>query len=74
MENINSTTYITTDDNKIINETHIRWIQQIGECYSICLKSNGCSIDANTSTTHKICKLNNPDNFNKLHENFHNIK
>ena len=74
MENINSTKYITADDNKIINETHIRWIHQIGECYEICSKSNGCSANPNSNTTHKICKLNNPDNFNQLHEIFHNIK
>ena len=68
MENINSTKYITIDDNKIINETHIRWIHQIGECYHICSKSTGCSID----NTHKICKFNNSENYNKLYEIFHN--
>lgn len=61
MEN-NKNSYLKTDDNKVINEKHIRWIKKISECLEVCTKSTGCSVN----DTHKICKLNNPDSYNKL--------
>ena len=57
-----SQTYLKTDNNKIINEKHIRWVQKMGECLEVCTKSSGCSIKC--GDTHRICKLNNPDSYN----------
>ena len=67
MEN-NQTQYIKTDDNKIINERHIKWVKKMGDCLEVCTKSTGCSIT--NGGTHKICKLNNLHSYNKLNEHF----
>ena len=61
-------TYIRTDNNKIINEQHIRWVQKTGDCLEICIKMSGCNVQNND--THKICKLNNIDSYNKLNKFF----
>jgi len=58
--------YIKTDNNKIINETHIRWVKKLNNCLEVCTKSTGCSI----GDTHRICKLNTPDSYDKLNANF----
>ena len=60
--------YLKTDDNKIINEKHIRWIRKINDCLEICTKSIGCNIE--NKDTHRICKLNNPYSYNKLNDLF----
>ena len=60
--------YIKTDDNKIINEKYIRWVRKMADCLEVCTKSNGCAIEL--GQTHKICKLNNPDSFAKLNQQF----
>ena len=65
MQNNNS--YIKTDDNKIINEKQIRWIQKIDECLYICTRSNGCILRENTN---KLCKVNNFDSYTKLNKLF----
>jgi hypothetical protein len=72
MDNINNnnTFYIKTDDNKIINEKHIRWVQKMSDCLEVCTKSTGCSVNVKNGDTHKICKLNNPDSYNKLNKYF----
>ena len=62
MEN-NKNSYVKTDNNRIINENHIRWIEKMGDCLEVCVKSTGC---VSMIGTHKICKLNNPDCYNKL--------
>ena len=62
----NNQTYIKTDNNKIINEKCIKWVQKMGECLDVCTKSNGCYV----RDTHKICKLNNVDSYNKLNKYF----
>ena len=67
MEN-NQVQYIKTDDNKIINERHIRWVKKLGDCLEICTKSTGCG--GGKEETHKICKLNNLHSYNKLNEHF----
>jgi hypothetical protein len=67
MEN-NNTFYIKTDDNKIINEKHIRWVQKMSDCLQVCMKTTGCSLE--NKDTHKICKLNNLDSYNKLNKYF----
>ena len=61
-------TYIRTDNNKIINEQHIRWVQKTGDCLEVCIKMTGCNVQNNN--THKICKLNNIDSYNKLNKFF----
>jgi hypothetical protein len=67
MEN-NSISFIKADDNKVINEKYIKWIKKMDECLAICTKSTGCSIT--NGDAHKICKLNNPDSYNKLNSLF----
>ena len=60
--------YIKTDNNKIINEKYIRWVQKINECLEVCTKSIGCH--GQSGDTHKICKINNLDSYNKLNKHF----
>ena len=64
----NSPTYIKADDNKIINEKCIRWVKKMGDCLEVCTISIGCNIS--NGKTHKICKLNNLDSYNKLIKHF----
>ena len=59
--------YIKTDDNKIINEKCIRWVKKMSECLEVCAMSSGCMVEHNT---HKICKLNNLESYNKLNKYF----
>ena len=42
--------------------------KKMSECLEVCTKSIGCDID--TGGTHKICKLNNPDSYDKLNKHF----
>jgi hypothetical protein len=63
----NNQKYIKADDNKFINEKHIRWIKKMGDCLEVCTKSTGCNIK--NGDTHQICKLNNFDSYNKLNIN-----
>lgn len=60
--------FIKTDDCKIINEKYIRWIQKMDDCLQVCVKSTGCAVEH--KGTHKICKLNNLDSYNKLNKHF----
>ena len=55
-----------TDENRILNENSIKWVQKMGECLAVCTKSDGCG----TRDTHIICKLNNLDSYNKLNKHF----
>jgi hypothetical protein len=66
MEN-NETSYIKTDDNKIINEKCIRWVKKMNDCLEVCVKSNGCDL---INGTHRICKVNSPESYNKLNRHF----
>ena len=59
--------YIKTDDNKMINEQCIRWVKKMGDCLEVCTKSNGCRP---LQDTHRICKLNSLDSYNKLNKHF----
>ena len=68
MENTTEVTFIKTDDNKIINETSIRWVKKIDECLYVCNKPTGCSIYL--YDTHKICKATNPDSYDGLNKYF----
>ena len=58
--------FLKTDENKIINETCIRWVKKMSDCLAVCTKSNGCS----DLDTHSICKLNSPYSYNKLNKHF----
>ena len=42
----------------------------MNDCLEVCTKSDGCFIDKNGGTTHKICKLNSPDSYAKLNDLF----
>ena len=64
----NTPTFLKTNDNKIINQKHIHWVQKIGYCLHVCTRSIGCNI--NNGTTHQICKLNNPHSFHTLNTFF----
>jgi len=64
----NNQKYIKTDDNIIINEKYIRWIKKIDDCLEVCTKTNGCSLL--NKDTHKICKINSLDSYNKLNKHF----
>lgn len=66
MEN-NQPSYVKTDDNKVINEHHIRWIKKMSECLEVCTKLDGCAVGVNT---HKICNINNPTSYEKLNKHF----
>jgi hypothetical protein len=59
--------YIKTDDNKVINELHIRWIKKINECLEVCTKSTGCEYRVDT---HSICKTNSLASYEKLNKLF----
>ncbi len=70
MENnatINANSYIKTDEMKVINERHIRWIKKMNDCLEICMKPKGCAIGKDT---HRICNLYTPDSYNKLNSLF----
>ena len=67
MEN-SPVSYIKTDDNRIINEKCITWVKKMSECLEVCTKSTGCNIK--TFDTHKICKFNNQESYNKLNRYF----
>jgi len=60
--------YIKTDDDTIINENAIKWIRKVNDCLEICTKSLGCH--GGDFDTHKICKINNLDTYNKLNKWF----
>ena len=55
--------YIKADNDKIINADAISWIKKVGECLEVCSKKTGCELGKDT---HKICKFNTPDSYNKL--------
>jgi len=41
----------------------------MSHCLEVCIKVSGCNLYNNVDT-HKICKLNNPDIYNKLNKHF----
>lgn len=64
----NEVSYIKTDNNKIINEKSILWVKKMSECLEVCVKSTGCNVL--NLDTHRICKINNLDSYNKLNQYF----
>jgi hypothetical protein len=72
MENLpitymNNTSYIKTDNNKIINEKQIRWVKKMNECLEVCIKSDGCIVGKDT---HPICKNYSLESYNRLNKYF----
>jgi len=63
----NRPSYIKTDNNRIVNEKCIRWVQKMNECLEICTKQNGCAVG---SETHKVCKINSPETYEKINKHF----
>jgi len=64
--------YLRADNNKIINESCIRWVQKMDDCLYICTKMTGCNIQ--NGDAHKICKINNLDSYNKLNKHFEHFE
>ena len=62
---MNNNTFIKTDD-AIIKEACIKWIKKRDECLYICTKSNGCY----PSNTHKVCKSNSFESYEKFNSYF----
>lgn len=67
MEEDKKTSYLKTDDNKIINEKCILWVKKMSDCLEVCTKITGCG---GNGDTHKICKIYNLDSYNKLNKHF----
>jgi hypothetical protein len=65
----NQIVFIKADNDVVINEKCIKWVKKIEECLSVCTKSNGCTTNEYRDT-HKICKLTNPNSYNKLNNLF----
>lgn len=62
--------YIRADGNKIINEKCIRWVVKMDECLEICAKPNGCYIDKKSKDTITLCRINNPNSYDKFNKWF----
>ena len=58
--------FVKVDEDKIINENCIRWVKKMGDCLEICTRTEGCSY----LTTHKLCKLNDRESYDKLNKHF----
>jgi len=66
MEN-NKVSYIKSDNNVLINETCIRWVEKINNCLEVCTKSLGCT---SRYDTHRICESSNPNSYAKINKHF----
>ena len=60
--------YIKADENKIINEKSIIWVKKMTDCLEVCTKTTGCNIK--NKDTHTICRINNPESYDKLNRSF----
>jgi hypothetical protein len=58
--------FIKVDNSKIINLSCIKWAKKVDECMEICTKGDGCYI----GDTHKLCKINNPESYEKINKYF----
>lgn len=63
-----SSSFLKSGDTKIINAKYIRWVKNMGNCFEVCTKSNGCG--SNGDGTHLICNLKNPESYAKLKKMF----
>lgn len=43
--------------------------KKMSDCLEVCIKTSGCNL-YNNGDTHKICKVNNHDSYNKLNKYF----
>jgi hypothetical protein len=72
----NKVSYIQADENTLINEKSITWVKKINDCLEVCTKTTGCNVlyvdkdDTIKKDTHKICKKNNPDSYDKMNNLF----
>ena len=68
---MDKTTFIKTDENRIVNEKYIRWVKKVNECMELCCKFDGCNTSslANKNTI-SVCKINSPDSYKKLNKHF----
>ena len=57
--------FISVDNNYIINKNHIRWIKKShNDVFEICTLSTGCTLGS--SNTHKISKQIKPNEYRKI--------
>jgi hypothetical protein len=64
---MNTNIYIKTDDDRILNEKHIKWVKKMNDCLEVCVAARGCKVSINT---HTICKQNSPESYHKLNQHF----
>jgi hypothetical protein len=66
--------FIKMDNNIAVNKMYIRWIRKVNDCIEVCSKQTGCDMTKqniiNSTDTLKICRVNNPENFDKLNQIF----
>lgn len=64
----NKSSFIKTDNNYFINEQSIVWVKKMNECLKVTTvhTDSMCNI-------HKICKLNNPNSYNKLNDKLEDL-
>jgi hypothetical protein len=67
-KNTNSN-FIKVDNNTLINENYVQWMKKVDECIYICNKVYGCQ-EETCYGAHKVCKVNNIDNYNELVKKF----
>ena len=58
--------FIKIDGDKILNLNSIKWVKRINECMEICMKGDGCYV----GDTHKLCKVNTPESYEKINKHF----
>lgn len=66
-------TYLKCDNNKIVNERHIRWVKKLDEAMEVCCKENGCISETDfvyLKDTITVSKQKSPDSYRKLLELF----
>ena len=66
-DNTDNKQFIKVDDNTVINKNTIRWIKKMDECLAVCNKSDACILNR---STHKVCKIYNPDSYALLNKYF----
>jgi hypothetical protein len=64
--------FIETDENKVIYTECVYWVDKLEECLEICMKPESTDQNklSNNIETHKICKANNPENYKLLNDLF----
>jgi hypothetical protein len=68
MDMFPSEQFIKTDNGTSIHEYTIRWMKRIDECLIICNKNDNCP-NSNSllfKDTRTLCKINNPEGYNRL--------